>query len=67
MKLMTKEIERKLAKYPLYSQDGRGGEFFVPDDWQGYVPTEPEGIENCRWLHNGKPCIILNGLPRIFP
>lgn len=44
-----------------------GGEFFVPDDWQGYVPTEPEGIENCRWLHNGKPCIILNGLPRIFP
>lgn len=44
-----------------------GGEFFVTDDWQGYVPTEPEGIGNCRWLHDGHPCIILNGLPRIFP
>lgn len=44
-----------------------GGEFFVTDDWQGYCPTEPEGIGNCRWLHDGHPCIILNGLPRIFP
>lgn len=43
-----------------------GGEFFVTDDWQGYVPTEPEGIGNCRWLHDGHPAIVLNGLPRIF-
>lgn len=43
-----------------------GGEFFVTDDWQGYCPMDPEGIENCRWLHNGHPAIVLNGLPRIF-
>lgn len=44
-----------------------GGEFSVTDDWQGYCPMDPDGIENCRWLHDGHPCIILNGLPRIFP
>ena len=26
MKLMTKEIEKAIAKYPLYSQDGKGGD-----------------------------------------
>ena len=41
MKLITKEIEKKLAKYPLYSQDGKGKDatvvckFFHP--WGGYT------------------------------
>jgi len=26
MKLMTKELEKKFEKYPLGSQDGRGGD-----------------------------------------
>ena len=25
MKLLTKAIEKQLAKYPIYSQDGKGG------------------------------------------
>lgn len=29
MKLMTKEIEQRLAKFPLYSQDGKGEEAIV--------------------------------------
>lgn len=44
MKLMTKEIEQRLAKFPLYSQDGKGDEativckFFSPiNAWTWYV------------------------------
>lgn len=29
MKLLTKAIETQLAKYPIYSQDGKGGEAIV--------------------------------------
>ena len=29
MKLVTKEIERKFEKYPLYSQDGKGDDAIV--------------------------------------
>ncbi len=45
MKLMTKAIENTLAKYPLYSQDGKGGnavalcKFFL----QGYTWYVLEG------------------------
>lgn len=44
MKLITKEIAKRLAKYPIYSQDGKGGEaivnvkFFCPmRNWTWYV------------------------------
>lgn len=44
MKLMTKEIEKRLEKFPLYSQDGKGDEaqvlckFFAPiGSWTWYV------------------------------
>ena len=44
MKLMTKEIEKKLEKCPLYSKDGQGKEaevvckFFTPwSNWTWYV------------------------------
>lgn len=44
MKLMTKEIEQRLEKFPLYSQDGKGDEativckFFCPiNAWTWYV------------------------------
>ena len=44
MKLITKEIEKRLEKYPLYSQDGKGDDamivckFFSPvGAWTWYV------------------------------
>lgn len=44
MKLITKEIEKRLAKYPHRSQEGKGGDaeivckFFTPDsDFTWYV------------------------------
>lgn len=44
MKLMTKEIEKRLEKFPIYSQDGKGEEativckFFCPiNPWTWYV------------------------------
>lgn len=48
MKLITKVLEKTLAKYPLYSQDGKGmdanviAKFFLPSSgWTWYV-TEAE-------------------------
>lgn len=45
MKLLTKAIEKQLAKYPIYSQDGKGGKaqvickFFNPCGSQTwYIP-----------------------------
>ena len=49
MKLITKKIKEQLAKYPLYSQDGKGREaiavakFFLPAGaWTWYVMESDE-------------------------
>lgn len=48
MKLLTKAIEKQLAKYPIYSQDGKGGEaqiickFFNPCGSQTWYVLEGE-------------------------
>lgn len=58
MKLLTKEIEKKLAKFPLHSQDGKEEKevvvkFFHPwSGWRWYV-TEGERQENGDWLFFG--------------
>ena len=52
MKLITKEIEMKLAKAPLYSKDGQGTDaevvvkFFLPDTAATWLVTEAEKHEN---------------------
>lgn len=54
MKLITKAIENKLIKYPLYSQDGKKikdviVKFFHPwSGWRWYV-TEGNKLENGDW------------------
>ena len=54
MKLMTKEIEKRLEKYPLYSQDGKEEKavvckFFHPwGGWTWYV-LEGNKFENGDW------------------
>ena len=55
MKLMTKEIEKRLEKFPLYSQDGKEGDaevvckFFAPvGSWTWYV-LEGEKTEDGDW------------------
>ena len=51
MKLITKEIERKIKKYPLYSQDGKGDEaiviakFFPPWGGMSFYATEGHMVE----------------------
>ena len=56
MKLMTKEIENKLAKYPLRSQDGKGLEadvvvkYFNPCGAGTWLITEGEKQEDGTWL-----------------
>ena len=51
MKLITKEIEKKLEKYPLYSQDGKGDDavvickFFGGSCWSWYA-TEGNKTED---------------------
>ena len=52
MKLITKALEKTFAKYPMYSQDGKGNDavviakFFLPGSgWTWYV-TEAEKMEN---------------------
>lgn len=63
MKLITKQIEEQLNKYPLYSQDGKGGDavvickFFLPiSSWTWYV-TEGEKQGNGDWIFFG---IVVN-------
>ena len=52
MKLMTKEIERKFKKYPLYSQDGKGDDaevivkFFTPDAQATWLAIEGQPTED---------------------
>lgn len=53
MKLITKQLEKTLAKYPLYSQDGKGmnavviAKFFMPGTvWTWYAleaEKQPDG------------------------
>lgn len=49
MKLLTSEIKKKLSKYPLYSQEGKGGDtvcvcklFLCQGAWTWYI-TEWDG------------------------
>lgn len=55
MKLMTKEIERKLAQYPLSSQDGKGDDaeiickFFNPCGAGTWYVLEGEKQPNGDW------------------
>jgi hypothetical protein len=59
MKLMTKEIEKKLAKYPIYSQDGKGEEaevivkYFNPYGRGTWLITEAEKLEDGDYLLYG--------------
>ena len=55
MKLMTKEIEAKLKKYPIYSQDGKGQDaevvikYFNPCGQGTWLITEGEQRDNGDW------------------
>lgn len=63
MKLMTKELEQKLQKYPLYSQDGKGFDaevvvkFFNPIGAGTWLITEGQKEDNGDWLLFGY-CLI---------
>ena len=64
MKLVTKDIEKRLEKYPLYSQDGKGEDativckFFCPiNGWTWYV-LEAEKKWNDDYEFFG---IVING------
>lgn len=54
-KFLTKEVENRMAKYPLYSQDGKGADaivtakFFYPAGaWTWYVlEYDTEGKDTC--------------------
>ena len=59
MKLLTKAIEKKLTRYPLYSQDGRGKDadiickFFNPYGRGTWYVLEGEKQENGDWMFYG--------------
>lgn len=62
IKMMTKEIERALSKYPIYSQDGLMGDaklitkYFDPcSQWTWYV-TEGERRDDGDWEFFGLVC-----------
>lgn len=63
MVLMTKELERKFAKSPLYSKDGQGEEaeivvkYFNPAGAGTWLITEGEKQEDGDWLFFGYCCI----------
>lgn len=56
---MTKQIEKRLSKYPLYSQDGKGEEaiaickFFNPMGSLTWYVTEGEKHEDGDWTFFG--------------
>ena len=58
-KIMTKEIEKRFTKYPLYSQDGKGDEatvvlkVFNPYGAGTWLITEGQKEENGDWLFFG--------------
>jgi len=55
MKLLTKEIERKFRKFPIYSQDGKGMEsevlvkYFNPTGVGTWIITEAEQWDDGDW------------------
>lgn len=59
MLLMTKELEKKFEKYPLYSQDGKGLEsevvvkYFNPCGAGTWLITEGEKQDDGNWLFYG--------------
>ena len=59
MKLITKELEKKFAKYPLYSQDGKGEQakiickFFNPCGASTWYVLEAEKQEDGDYLFFG--------------
>lgn len=59
MKLITKEIERKIERTPLYSQDGKGKaapvicKFFTPDAAATWLVIEGEKQDNNDFLFFG--------------
>lgn len=59
MKLITKEIEKRLVKHPLYSQDGKGKDakvickFFNPCGRGTWYVLEAEKQANGDWLFFG--------------
>lgn len=59
MKLLTKEIERKLERFPIYSQDGKGRaaqvvfKVFSPVGVATWLITEGERQEGGDWLFFG--------------
>lgn len=59
MKLITKQIEKQLAKYPLYSQESKGNEaiaifkFFQPNGSYTWYVTEGEKQEDGDWRFYG--------------
>lgn len=63
MKLISKEIERRLRRYPIYSQNGKGEEaivivkFFNPYGPGICLVTEGEKREDGDWLFFG--CVQL--------
>lgn len=63
MKLLTKELEKKFQKYPLYSQDGKGydekviAKFFSPIGCATWYITEAEKQEDGDYLMFGY-CIL---------
>lgn len=64
MKLLTKAIENKLAKHPLYSTDGKGDnaevlvKFFSPEGAATWLVTEAEKQPDGDWLFYGKACLF---------
>lgn len=59
MKLMNKELEKRFAKFPLYSQDGKGDEaiivvkYFNPLGSGTWLITEGEKQEDGDWMFFG--------------
>ena len=59
MKLMNKELEKRFAKFPLYSQDGKGDEaiivvkYFNPFGGGTWLITEGEKQEDGDWMFFG--------------
>ena len=59
MRLMTKELEKRFEKFPLYSQDGKGDEaiiavkYFNPFGNGTWLITEGEKQEDGDWMFFG--------------
>ena len=64
MKLMTKEIEERLSKYPIGSQGDMGEDaiclckFFNPFGSGTWLVTEAEKLENDDWNFFGPACMF---------